>query len=801
MSKYAVVALPGMPHLLTYCNPESFSAGTRVAVSVRNRIRSALLWSAATELPQHISAAKILTIVRSLDKPNLPFLNAANMAFLVRVTQYYGVTPGYALQNFFPSTLFPELQDGFLQKQAAIEEADGSELNKHCIVINKKLWLPMDQARKHNWHKKLLDSDCAASRFWLRYPTHTRPKSVELQSGYYLATPVLQEARPRGSQQKAAFKLWANPEGSTYADLANLYKNPAPILQKALKSGWLRQLEEPPKAVVPPNTVVDNLVKLSAEQHVATKSIIAAEPASTHLLLGPTGSGKSEVIFHAIAETIKSNQQVLLLLPEIGIATQMYKRVQQHFTGVALYHSGLSKTMREKTLQAAADGQIQILVGARSALFCPLQNIGLVVVDEEHESGYKAPDAPYLHGRNMALLAAKIHAAKTLLCSATPSLESWHNTQLGRHQLHKLSTKHHQATTEVKFVPALCRYKPSKQGFFIPEIQQHIEKALAAGHQVAILRNRRGLYRYTDCTECGQRASCPNCPQIPLVQHGTGKQLRLVCHICGFKKDLGSCTHCNSDALQRKTSGTQRWEQHLEKHFPNSEVVRIDSDATGGYDAWLDLYNKLYQGQNQILIGTQMLAKGFDLPNLTTLLVTEYDTTIDYPDPKAWERAYALLTQAIGRVGRRDINSTVFIESRQEQHPVYQYAIREDTVPFMAEELARRKQAGFPPIRRAAIIYHYSKSEPDLAKIKSFLTACQQQVAPQLQGEKLDVFGPLHENSMQLANLFRTPVYVFADSISSLHLYCERYRNWYHNGYAPKWLQQVRIDYDPISFT
>ena len=436
---------------------------------------------------------------------------------------------------------------------------------------------------------------------------------------------------------------------------------------------------------------------LNPAQAAALESVsTASKPV---LLFGITGSGKTEVYLQAIARELDAGRGAITLVPEISLTPQTARRFASRFGGaVAVLHSGLSDGERYDEWHRIRSGEARVVVGSRSAVWAPVANLGLIVVDEEHDRSYKQDDAPRYHARDVAVLRASIEGAKVVLGSATPSLESWMNAKRGKYALATIARRAGAGT-----LPAvhLAETGPG-DGLFTRELLDAISLRLARGEQTILFLNRRGYSRSVVCDDCGLAIECPGCG-LPYTYHRADSCLR--CHVCGGWMEIPTvCPSCGSSSLGRRGAGTQRAEAALGKCFPRARILRMDADATSRRRSHEDILSAFRRGEADILVGTQMISKGLDFPNVTLVGALDADSPLNVPDFRAAERAYQLLAQVSGRAGRAELPGEVFIQARNASLPVLVRAARGEFAEFADEELRERQRCGMPPFCRLSVI-------------------------------------------------------------------------------------------------
>lgn len=512
--------------------------------------------------------------------------------------------------------------------------------------------------------------------------------------------------------------------------------------------------------------------QLNDEQQAATDAIRAGSGFATYLLDGVTGSGKTEVYLQAIADCLAAGKQALVLVPEIGLTPQTLGRFRARL-GVPVHalHSGLSDGERARVWAAAWRGEAKLIVGTRSAVFTPLPNAGLIVIDEEHDGSYKQQDGIRYHARDFALVRGKALDVPVILGSATPSLESLHNAYSGRYRHLRLSRRAGDARPpRVRVLDV--RKRPLKDGLS-PEVLAGIGATLARGEQVLVFKNRRGYAPVLLCHDCGWTAACQRCStplhQTPMTVHAGGR--RLQCHHCGARQPAPlACPACASLALQPQGIGTERLEERLVEAFPDAPVVRIDRSTTQRRDALETQLARLGTDAG-ILVGTQILAKGHDLPRLTMVVVVGIDEGLFSADFRAAEKLAQQLIQVAGRAGRADRPGEVWLQTHHPEHPLLQTLVNGGYHAFADAELQQREAAGFPPFAHLALFRAEAK---DVAAANQFLIAVralvgEQTPAPSPALAPVECYGPMPAPMPRRAGFQRTQLLLSAAQRSALH--------------------------------
>ena len=439
---------------------------------------------------------------------------------------------------------------------------------------------------------------------------------------------------------------------------------------------------------------------LNPQQQQALDAILdplGARQHATILMHGVTGSGKTEVYIRAIEEVVSFGRQAIVLVPEISLTPQTCQRFRSRFDSVAVLHSNITDAHRHHQWSRIARGEVQVVVGARSAVFAPAPHLGLIVLDEEHDASFKQDIAPRYHARDVAQYRADTENVPLVLGSATPSLESWNRTESGAYKLVSLPNRVlDRPLPRVDAIDLRLEYRERKsRGAISRGLHQGMDDALRAGGQVILLLNRRGYSTHIQCPACGEVVVCPDC-DIALTHHRHGE--KAVCHYCDFATSPPNhCPKCNFEGIRYSGLGTQRLEAEVRSRFPNHECLRMDSDSMmrpGSHEKALDRFRA---GEVHILLGTQMIAKGLDFPQVTLVGVINSDTALHFPDFRASERTFQLVTQVAGRTGRGDLGGRVLVQTFNPEHPAIQAALNHDYHAFAAYELPTRQEFGYPP--------------------------------------------------------------------------------------------------------
>lgn len=449
----------------------------------------------------------------------------------------------------------------------------------------------------------------------------------------------------------------------------------------------------------PPAAPAD-LNEVQNEAYERIRELFAAR--ETVLLHGVTSSGKTEIYIHLMTEQMKSGRQVLYMLPEIALTTQIIERLRRYFgNAIGVFHSRLTPAARREVWKGVSEGSLRAVLGVRSSLFLPFRDLGLIIVDEEHDSSYKQYDpAPRYHARDAAMMLARLHGGKTLLGSATPSLESYHNARSGRYGLVELMTRYGNVMLP-EMIIADTRSTGKKRGpatYFTPRLLEAIEEALSREEQVILFQNRRGFSPFLMCSECGHVPACTNCSVSYTYHKSIG---RLVCHYCGKSVRLPSeCPECGSTGLTTRGFGTEKIEEEIRLLFPSARVARMDQDTVRNRNAASGILGNFAAGETDILIGTQMISKGLDFEKLTVVGILDADNMMHFPDFRAHERSFQLIAQVSGRAGRRTRRGKVIIQTADPANPILRQVLKNDFRSMSGSQLEERSLFGYPPFAR-----------------------------------------------------------------------------------------------------
>lgn len=693
------VNVPLSDGLLTYSHSEPLPPGTRVLVPFRNKTVVGIVWE--TDIAPDMDAARILSVQTAFVEENpLPQSWRDLLAFTSR---YYHYPTGQAV--------FAALPQG-LKETRAVE------------IPKPPLFYALNEAGR----------------------AQTPP--------------------PARFNKKAALWDALLSGGMTMAALKQVNAQAAKLIEDWAEQGWI-ETTEAAKPVLRSyhGQASHSEFVLNADQQKASDEIQTAfGKFQPFLLYGITGSGKTEVYFDAMAKVLAQGRQVLFLLPEINLTPQLLKRVENRFADVptAVLHSQMAAGKRTQDYLRAMLGQAKLVIGTRLAVFTPMDDVGLIVVDEEHDGSFKQDNELRYHARDLAVWRAKQSSCPIVLGSATPSLESWHKAQSGAYRLLQLTERAHTAA-QLPQVEILNVGRLKLDNGFSPQALQLLKQNFEAGGMSLVYLNRRGFAPALFCGDCGHTFGCPNC-SAKMVLHQRARQLR--CHHCDHREPIPyKCPDCGNQDLTAVGHGTQRVEETLRAFLPKATIVRVDRDSTAHKNDWADLYRRIADNEIDILVGTQMLAKGHDFARLNLVIVLNADGSLYSADFRAPERLFAELMQVSGRAGRADKPGKVLIQTQLPEHPVFAAVKAQDYAVFAENELNERQMFTMPPFGFQTAV---RADAPRVADAMEFLNAAKETLAPLLP-ESVSQFGAAPMLMVRLAERERAQIFLESTSRQDLH--------------------------------
>lgn len=704
-----------LPRLFTYgitaAEAGFLGPGMRVAVPFgRSKLYTALVHSVHTNPPTAYKAKEIHQI---LDEH--PLVTTNQLRHWEWIAAYYMCTLGEVFRAAMPAAFLLESEsiiqadpgftavdtlpgDEFLVVEA-LQESSSLSIAQVMEILGKKTIFPV--------LKRLLDKQAITikEQLYERY----RPKMVK----YLRLAPAWSDKLPelllqlgRAVKQRAAILVFFQLKASRETISQQVFLEEAQVSRAVLKSlldkGYL-ELYEQQQDRVQFQGETSEIPVLTSHQTTAYKALKSTfDTHMVSLLKGVTGSGKTAIYAQLIQETLAAGKQVLYLLPEIALTTQLIERLQVYFKDYLLvYHSKYSLNERVEVWQRLLQQKPQLLIGARSSVFLPFDALGLIIVDEEHEPSFKQYDpAPRYHARDAAIVLAQQHQAKVLLGSATPGIESFYNAKEGKYGFVQLDRRYNNLQLpEIELIDLKEKYRKRRMnGHFSDRLIQMIETTLDAGEQVILFQNRRGYAPVVTCEVCGVSPQCPHC-DVSLTYHDYKKELR--CHYCGYQQPMQPhCQACGSDKVAAKGFGTEQIEQELGRLFPAHKTGRMDLDTTRGKYAYQKIIAAFQSQEIDVLVGTQMLSKGLDFSKVSLVGIMNADSLLNFPDFRAHERSYQLMVQVAGRSGRMHKRGKVAIQTFNPYHQILQQVAINDYQQMYKEQLDERWQYHYPPFYR-----------------------------------------------------------------------------------------------------
>lgn len=801
MSQYAqvIVDVPTMQtdQPYTYLVPDEWQAviecGTRVEVPFGegNRHIQGFVTALPTELEE--SKLSLKSLIRVIDLA--PVVNQE----LLQLADYMkDVTFSFKINCL--QTMLPAAMKAAYQKKFVLLDEDHPVKETYFSQSNEIDWDVIEAAGALTLFKRLREQSIVELRYLVKEKVNKKMiryvKSLVTTDNYFVFKEQLRPNALRQHQLLEQLKTTPRETVTFYREKELLSTH----LKTAEKNGWL-SFEEVESYRDPfenhdfPKTLP---WQLNAEQQQAVSRILAAEAqgeATTFLLEGITGSGKTEVYLQSIAEILNKGKTAMMLVPEIALTPQMVQRFKSRFgKAVAVLHSGLSQGEKYDEWRKIERGEAQVVVGARSAVFAPLQKIGLIIIDEEHEATYKQEDTPRYHARDLAIWRSQYHHCPVILGSATPSLESRARAQKKRYELLYLTQRAHENAQlpSVTIVDLKEEYAQKNTSTFSRLLQEKISNRLQQKEQIVLLLNRRGYSSFMMCRDCGYVLPCPNC-DISLTLHMDVKKMR--CHYCGHQENIPKkCPDCQGEKIRYYGTGTQKVEEELQERFPSARILRMDVDTTRKKGAHEKILKAFEEQEADILLGTQMIAKGLDYPNITLVGVLNADTALNLPDFRSSERTFQLLTQVSGRAGRGAKPGEVIVQTFNPEHHSIVLAQAQDYEAFYQQEMILRHQSGYPPFYFTVKITISHPAEQVVAK-KSY------QIAEQLKNglsPESRILGPTPSGIARIKNRYYYQIILKYKHEVHLHRMLreiletsqsEQRKNLY-----------VSIDYEPLNF-
>lgn len=729
--RFADLILPlSLPRLLTYGIPEEMQErlqrGMRVEVSLgKNRQYSGIVERIHNEQPEAFSVKPIKSI---LDES--PIVNDLQLEFWKWIADYYVASPGEVMQAALPAHLKLEGETRLIwnAEGRVIEWSDEAFMAAEALEMKKEL--SISELRAIVGHRylnsvlqELLEQEAVLITDSLEPAYKPKTERIISLAAIYREEEALKDLFDQLEQAPRQLSLlMAYVELSVKAGFVRqkdlLERSGASAAQiKALcdKGIFISEEKDVDRLMYEGVTEAPEIVFTPAQRRAFKELDQGLKQKAVVLLEGVTGSGKTHLYIQRIKDCIEQGRQAVFLLPEIALTTQLVSRLYAYFgSSLGVYHSRFSDNERVEIWEKVKKHEYKLVVGPRSALWLPYDNLGLLIVDEEHDASYKQKDpSPRFHARDAAIYLASLHGAKVILGSATPSVESLYNAHQGKYAYVRLSERYQGVSLPaIELVNAKSLEIVRAQGIRLitPELMQAMTEALAQSKQVILFQNRRGYAPFQICMVCGWVPHCKNCA-VSLTYHKSSDKLH--CHYCGMKAAvIYTCASCGSNRLQSKTFGTEKIEEEVQQIFPEARVARMDVDSMRGKKSMNDLLLRLEKHKVDILVGTQMVVKGLDFAGVSLVGILSADSLLSYPDFRVNERAFQLMEQVSGRAGRTDGAGRVIVQVYNMQHPVLQWVNEHDVRAYYEHEIKYREAFGYPPFSRLIKISFRHRDEP-----------------------------------------------------------------------------------------
>ncbi len=606
------------------------------------------------------------------------------------------------------------------------------------------------------------DSTPRLSQFWrVKEPVKNTTKRAE--DGKDAADTL--QTLANAPKQRQLYQRLLNADSGLDAETLNaITENWRAPLKALLQKNLIETFDKP--AILSPQSHSPEHIRLNAEQTTAIDNIKASPQHAVHVLNGITGSGKTEVYLALCESMLANNKQILVLVPEIGLTPQLTQRFLTHLqANIVVLHSAMGDQQRYAGWHAAANKQAQLVIGTRSSIFTPLPDLGLIIIDEEHDGSFKQQDGFRYNARDLAILRAKSNNIPIVLGSATPSLETLNNINEQRYQVHYLKLRANKKPLPTIKLVNLCSQKLQEglSATLLTKIKQHLDQ----GGQALLFINRRGFAPLLMCHDCGWTTSCHQC-DAHMTFHKQRKQLH--CHHCGTQRPAPEhCKECNSSNILAIGAGTERIEHFLQQHFPQTQVNRIDRDSTRRKHSLQQKLAQAHSGESGILVGTQMLAKGHDFPNLTLVCVLDTDQALFSADFRAAEHLAQLITQVSGRAGRAQKPGEVLIQTHHPDHPLLQTLLHQGYQAFAQAALQERRDAGLPPARHLVLLRCESVDSYAAQDFLQQAAELARQATKQNTLKDIDLFGPVSAPMERRAGRYRYQIMVQSKQRKNLH--------------------------------
>ncbi len=803
MSDAVEIAIP-LPGSQTYYYsfPRSYKnsvlPGTRVQVPFRSRVVIGFIIGFGRP-PEYIKLKEIIDVV-----DDAPLFDEDRLEFYKWLADYYSTSIGMILKIAHPGGLGTTLRRYVELTGKGKQVIDENVVNKESSILNtlvnseritvEKLFQLVDNSGFNDLNR-LLKKGLIDYRYELKEYT---PKYRNIINSIEKNEEIVSALKKKKPAKGLIAEYLSVHKSVPEEDLKEIFPNVKSHLNWLDENGFIEIMKEevfrdPFKNISPGKP---DIPKLTIEQETALIKIeesAGQNEYSTFLLHGVTGSGKTEVYLRAISGVIQKGREAIVLVPEISLTPLLVKRFKNRFGDkVAVIHSLLSDGERFDAWRRARDGRVKIIIGARSAVFAPFKNIGIIILDEEHETTYKQDDSPFYNARDAAIMLGRMSKAVVILGSATPSVESYANSLKQKYTYLSLPLRvTNQSMPEVHVVDM----RKNRGALFSRQLEREIVSNFENKNQTIIFLNRRGFSTLLIFEDSGEIFSCPNC-SIPFTYHKDDNSIK--CHYCGSAENFDVIKKNTNSRLKGIGIGTQLVEHELKKLLPGARIDRMDRDTAGTKSKLMNLYSKLEDRKVDILIGTQMVTKGHDLPGVTLVGVVSADNLLGIPDFRSGERTFQMITQVAGRAGRGDIPGRVIVQTFNPSHPSIKYAVEQDSTSFLNNEIKLREQIGYPPFTRIVNFRFSAASEPE---IKNFIKKCEKftkKAISNLTPNSVELLGPSECPIYKIKNRYRFQMLLKSGNINLLHGLS---KGLYGELIKQKGNIRVQLDIDPYNFS
>ena len=791
MKNYIEVALPiNIKETFTYSYPKNVTPqiGQRVIVNFNYRIQTGII----VGLPEKPACdeAKIKEIHEIIDEK--PLINKELITFAQWISKYYHCPIGLVFKAMLPAGINVNTIEKIVLKKTETKDKDFLKIIKYIEKNGNSCTIEdLNHLKISPLYKNLLEmEERELVEIERQYKRKIQKKVVNCirlisDSSDELLSP---------KQQELLHFLQNQPELIFMADISKEFSYS--IINKLKEKNFIDIY----KQEIHPDIFSDIVqhepltFELTEEQtEVLGKIEASLDEQNFHafLLHGVTSSGKTEVYIRAMKNALSHGKTAIILIPEISLTPQTVERFYSHFGDIiAVLHSKLSDRERLHYWNLLKKGEKKIAIGPRSALFAPLENLGLIIVDEEHENTYKQHERPPLYNaRDMAVLRGKMNNAVVLLGTATPYIESYYNTQNKKYSLLTMSKR-----VKNQILPKLTvvdmRQEEDHTEIFSKLLRDKIEDRLNKKEQILLFQNRRGYASYVQCAKCGHVLQCKDC-NISMTYHSRNKKMK--CHYCGYERSMPrKCPECGGYIFNFGSPGTEKIEQNLQFLFPTARIVRMDTDTTTKKNSFQNVFDQVRNGYIDILLGTQMIIKGLDFPNITLVGIVSADVNLNLPDFRASERNFQHIIQVAGRAGRSEKEGEVIVQTFNPKHYSIQYAQKQNFLGFYEHELHLRQELHYPPFTKLARILFLLNNEE---RLRSYMDGIRHKIAQYPQKNKLIILSPTPAPISKIRKQYRYHILIKAEHQPDINRFIE----WFHSNIKIPNYIKMQIDIDPIS--